>query len=102
MDFMKPHQSAMKKWLSLNSEINVKSQIEKKINQAVDLEKLLEYMRVKSAEQGLLKIYSMLQILDLMATKYSEYEILFFMRYEETFNQLTKNYATMNNKINIL
>lgn len=50
MDFMKPHQSAMKKWLSLNSDANIKGQIEKKMNQAVDLEKLLEYMRVKSAE----------------------------------------------------
>jgi hypothetical protein len=37
-----------------------------------------------------------------MLTKFTEYEVLFLLRYEETFNSLTKSYATMNNKINLL
>jgi len=57
----------------------------------MDIEKILESMQVKSADEGLKKILKQVSILEIMINKLTEFEILTFLQYDDTFGTLTKN-----------
>jgi len=56
--------------------------------QNVEIEKILEILNVKSLDEGVKKLIKMLRIFDLLVTKYTEYEILIFLKYDDIFNSL--------------
>ena len=59
-------------------------------------------MNVKNAEEGLVKLFKLISVFDLACRKYTEFEIIFLLRFEETFNQQTKNFSVNNKKLNMI
>lgn len=65
---------------------------------------MLDNLKVPSAEEGMKKMFKITSLIDLLINKITEYEIIYLLRYDETYNSLTKNgNSTPNNtKINMI
>lgn len=63
----------------------------------------METLKVSSAEEGMKKLYKIAAIMDVMINKIHEYDIIYLLRYDETYNTLMKNASSSNNtKFNML
>ncbi|KRX04251.1 hypothetical protein PPERSA_11375 [Pseudocohnilembus persalinus] len=102
VEFGSAPNTAMRKWLAQNSQ-NGKKELEKKLSQNLDEKQLLETLKVSSAEEGMKKLYKIAAIMDVMINKIHEYDIIYLLRYDETYNTLMKNASSSNNtKFNML
>ncbi len=48
-------------------------------------------MGVKDSTEGLKKLYKMVSLFDLMASKITEYELIYLLKYDEIFKNVTKD-----------
>lgn len=90
MEFMAAHITQMRKWLSLNSKIS-KRNVEKTINNDLNTEKLIQILKVQNTEEGLKKMFKIASLMDILLNKMTEYEIIYLLRYDEIYANLTKN-----------
>lgn len=98
LEFMKSYIASLKKWLAANSDQNVKKEIDARSLQNLEIDKILQVLNAKNAEEGLKKLFKMVRVLDYMVNKYTEYEILAFIKYEDIFNQLNAKYSNLQSK----
>lgn len=89
-EFAASHISSMKKWLANNSKYSNKD-VDRRVGAALDTKKLLEILKVPGPEEGMKKMYKITSLLDLLVTKFTEYEIIQLLRYDEPFNTIISN-----------
>lgn len=56
----------------------------------LETEKILEILNVRSESEGLRKLFKFLSIIDVMASKAAELEMITFLKYEDNFASLVK------------
>jgi hypothetical protein len=95
----------MLKFISRTSNINVKKQIDQKLQHAstFDVIDLVKFMGSKNEEEALRKLFKiigiykkqqfyLLGILDIMLTKLTEYNIISYLKYQQIFEALRKQF----------
>ena len=57
---------------------------------------------VKDSTEGLKKLYKMVSLFDLMASKVTEYELVYLLKYDDIFKNITKDLNIQGTKLNSL
>ena len=84
----KPYITKMKKFLKQISPLEPVEELGLRANRSVDPDYLLKELNEDNAQEALSKMYRIIAVLELMMLKYTEYQMITFLKYDQLYSSL--------------